>query len=260
MSKTKKQLEDELKSYKENFNEPEFERLKKENDFLSHRVKQMSEANDNLGLSNKKLHHEIEELSARIKALENRKTIEEINTPCDPNDLTVNSIVTPVENFEHFEKGHNAQVTEISDNKQTMKIKNIDNMKVHREETEVPTKLFRIIKRAMILIFILFAGMACGQTDSTGSSTVITDNSGVILNSIVEILKQLGINVSPFSGVAITVILFIIRHFEKRRMKKKIATDIKSTVENSVIPDSEVHGEHGIFRRLIDKLEGKKKK
>lgn len=222
-------------------------------DNLNSQISFMSEKLERVTQSNYRLHETIDNMQIVNDRLKSAKTEAETKGALNPNELIVGQTVTPLESHLHFEKGYNARVDSVSPDKKTMNISNLDNRETHKESTEVPTNLFRLIG---IFILFLFSYCISAQSDST---TVISDSSKSVIEGILSILEALGFKVTPFTGIITGSLLFIIRLVEKRIMKRKIASEIKQTVYNSnAVNDMEVDNKQGVFRKLLDKLEGKK--
>lgn len=160
-----------------------------------------------------------------------------------------NSTVTPLESFEHLEKGFNCVVHKVG--KDHLIVSNKDNPDTHKERIKAPIKIFKLIS---ILILVLFSSVLFGQNDTTNLDSGVT----TIVNGIFEVLDILGISVSPFRTIILAIVLFIIRRIEKKSTKEKIAKEIENTViDTPSISNSEIH-EGGAFKNLINKLRGKK--
>jgi hypothetical protein len=121
------------------------------------------------------------------------------------------------------------------------------------------------MKYIFLTSLILLSGFLFCQTDS--SDVVYYENLNmdvktVILPSLFNLLGTWGINITPFAGLISIAVVFILRHYEKKKLKEETAEKIRSVVVSGYSkasqPIPEVH-QHAL-RKIIDKLEGVKEK
>lgn len=232
----------------------ENEAVKKSNNELGEKISELNSEIDNLNstanaeeilidklrISNSELNDQIDILNKKIISLEGRKTVEQNNEPLNPNELTVGMTVTPTENHLHFEKGYNARVESISTDKEKMIISNLDNRTAHRNPTEVPTNLFRIIG---IFVLMLFSSLMFSQSEQN------TDQSNSILGLT-----------SNQTGSIITILVgLLFRFIEKKLLKNRVASEIKQAVYgDKEIPNSVIDNVGGALNNIVTKLENGK--
>lgn len=107
------------------------------------------------------------------------------------------------------------------------------------------------MKRLLTLILFFTSLICLAQADTSLAGDVNT-----VANGIISILMHLGIEVPGWVGILVSIILILVRRWERRTMRKQHAAELKQTLA-SVPTMKEEHA--GLFRRIIHRLEGKKK-
>lgn len=120
------------------------------------------------------------------------------------------------------------------------------------------------LKYIFLTLFIFLNRIAVCQSDSIpviNYDSMNTDIKTVVLPSVFNLLGNFGVNITPFAGLISVTIMFIIRYFEKKKLKEDTARQIRNVVVagyQSGTPSMPLVHENAL-KKIIDKLEGIKK-